>query len=211
MHRLAVWVQEVVVPTLGPPGMFLVAFLDSSFISIPELNDLLVVGSATAHPSAAWLYVTMATLGSVAGCCLLWWLGGRGGEAVLSRRFGSERVDRVRAAFRRWDVLALAVPALLPPPMPFKIFVLSAGVFGFSFRRFLLTLLVARGLRYAFWAAMGLFYGDHALALLMAADGWFAANAPLLLAAAGTALVVALAVAALRRRSRVSPGVGGLS
>jgi len=210
MHRLAVWMQEVVVPMLGPPGLFIVAFLDSSFVSIPELNDLLVVGSATAHPSAAWLYVLMATLGSVAGCSLLWWLGGRGGEAVLSRRFGSERVERVRAAFRRWDVLALAVPALLPPPMPFKIFVLSAGVFGFSFRRFLLTLLLARGVRYSFWAAMGLLYGDQALALLLAADVWFAARAPLLLAVAGTALVLALALAALKRRTRESPGIGGL-
>ena len=203
MHRIAVWVQDVLVPLLGPPGVFLVAFCDSSILSLPEINDLLVVSSATTHPGTAWLYVVMATAGSLAGCSALWWLGRRGGEGVLQRRFGVARVARVRAAFQRWNVLALAIPAVLPPPMPFKIFVVSAGVFGFSFRRFAITLIVARGLRYTFWAVMGLLYGDEALEVLKAADTWFAQRTTaLLLSLLGMTLVVVLAVLASRRRGR---------
>ena len=80
----------------------------------------------------------------MAGCSLLWFVGRRGGEALLERRFGRERTARTRDAYRRWGILALAVPAIFPPPVPFKIFVLASGVFGFPFGRFLVTLLLAR-------------------------------------------------------------------
>jgi membrane protein YqaA with SNARE-associated domain len=203
MHSLVLWVQAVLVPLLGPPGVFLVAFCDSSIISLPEINDLLVVSSASSHPGTAWIYVLMATGGSLAGCSALWWIGRRGGEAVLERRFGVGRVARVRAAFQRWDVLALAIPAVLPPPMPFKIFVVSAGVFGFSFRRFAITLVLARGARYACWALIGLLYGDEAMAVLRAVDGWFASRATMLLYSLfGMTLVFCLALLAMRRRRR---------
>jgi membrane protein YqaA with SNARE-associated domain len=205
MHNLIVWIQTVLIPLLGPVGLFVVAFFDSSFLSLPEINDLLVVSSAAAHPGTAWMYVAGATLGSLAGCTVLWYVGRRGGEPLLARRFGQERVDRSRQAFRRWDVLALAVPALLPPPMPFKIFVLSAGVFGFPFRRFAATLLVARGVRYAVWAVLGVLYGDEALAFLRAFDEWFKARALVLLAAAGAVVVVGLAWWLVRRRAAGSP------
>jgi membrane protein YqaA with SNARE-associated domain len=174
MHKAVLWIQGVLIPTLGPPGLFLVAVLDSSFLSIPEVNDLLVVTSATAYPAGAWLYVLMATLGSVLGSTILWWVGQRGGQALLERKFGRERVARTRALFSRWGVLALAIPSALPPPMPFKVFVLSSGVFGMPWRRFTLTLLIARGLRYSFWATMGVLYGREALAMLQRFDAWFA-------------------------------------
>ena len=195
--------QTVLVPLLGSPGMFLVAFCDSSFLSLPEINDILIVTSAAADPSSAWLAVLMTTLGSVAGCTVLWELGRRGGEAFLVKRFGTERVDRVRAAFQRYDILALAIPAVLPPPMPFKIFVLSAGVFGFPYRRFFTTLMIARGLRYTFWAILGTIYGDEALALLKRIDGWFQAHAGLVF---GTAAAVSLLAAlALHRWHKTHP------
>lgn len=187
-------------PFLGPAGVFLAAFLDSSFLSLPEINDLLVVTAAARAPESAWLYVCMATLGSVAGCSALWLVARRGGEALLSRRFGAERVARTREAFRRWDVLALAIPALLPPPMPFKIFVLGSGVFGISFQRFVLTLLVARGVRYLAWAFVGLRYGDQAMGLLRRFDAWFAARLPYILALLVTATALWLLARAERRR-----------
>lgn len=201
MHKLVSWVQLVLVPWLGPPGVFVVAFLDSSFLSLPEINDLIVVTSAAAHPETSWLFILMATLGSLAGCSVLWWLGRRGGEALLVRRFGAERVSRVRAAFERWEILAIAVPALLPPPMPFKVFVLSAGVFGVSPRRFAITLLVARGLRYTFWGVLGILYGDEALAILQAVDRWCSERAVVLLLSLTAALSLLL-VWMWRRRSR---------
>ena len=202
MHKVVLWVQGVLVPWLGPPGVFIAAFLDSSFLSLPEINDLLVVTSAATDPDTAWMYMAMATLGSLAGCSVLWWIGRRGGEAFLVRRFGQQRVDGTRSAFARWDVLALAIPAVLPPPMPFKIFVLSAGVFGVRYRRLALTLVVARGARYAFWGLFGAFYGDEALATLRVIDHWFAERLVELALLVVGASVAALALALLRRRRR---------
>jgi uncharacterized membrane protein YdjX (TVP38/TMEM64 family) len=153
----------------------------------------------------------MATLGSLGGCAALWVLGRRGGEALLKRRFGSERVSATRDAFRRWDILALAIPALLPPPMPFKIFVLCSGVFGVSFPRFALTLVVSRGLRYTAWAWLGLAYGEQAMGLLRRFDAWFAARLPFALAAAGVAVLAWLLLrAGRRRRAAAQDGPGGL-
>ncbi len=206
MHRLIVWIQQVAVPVLGAPGVFLAAFLDSSFLSLPEINDLLVVTSAASNPERGWLFALTATLGSVAGCSVLWWIGWKGEEGLLEKRFGVHRVTKAREAFHRWDFLALAVPALLPPPMPFKIFVIAAGVFGFSFRRFVATLLVARGLRYAAWAAVGIWYGDRAIAVFADVDRWMSARLPFLLVAALAALLGWLGWRR-RRRSRAEAPV----
>lgn len=196
-------------PALGPVGVFLVAFLDSSFLSIPEVNDIIVITAAARHPETAWIYVLMATFGSLAGCGALWLLGRRGGEAFLVKRFGAERVERTRAAFHRWDILALALPAILPPPMPFKIFVLSAGVFGYPWRRFAATLLVARGLRYTAWAIGGAVYGDEALAALRRTDQWFSRNLPMVLTLAVCLTLVGVGIWIVRRRRRTDvPGLG---
>jgi len=211
LSRLVLWIQEVAVPFLGPGGVLLAAFLDSSFLSLPEINDLLVVTAAARAPESAWIYVTMATLGSLAGCSALWVLARRGGEALLFRRFGPERVARTRQAFRRWDVLALAIPAVLPPPMPFKIFVLCAGVFGVSFRRFAVTLILARGLRYVGWAYVGMRYGEQAMGLLRRFDAWFAERLPLMGALALACAVLWLCLRAeRRRRAAAEAGPGGL-
>ena len=207
MRKLVLWIQMVLVPMLGPPGMFLVAFLDSSFLSFPEINDILVVTSSSAKPEHAWLYVSMSTLGSLAGCLVMWEIGRRGGEALLVRRFGAERVERTRRAFRRWNVFAVAIPAVLPPPMPFKIFVVSAGVFGFPLQRMAVTLVVSRGLRYAFWAAMGAFYGETALRWLERFDGWFAERWDVL-AVFALAVVVAVLMVVLARGLRAREGTG---
>jgi membrane protein YqaA with SNARE-associated domain len=201
MHKVVLWVQGVLVPFLGPGGLFVAAFCDSSFLSLPEINDLLVVTSSTAHPHAAWLYVVLATSGSVAGCLVLWALGRRGGEPFLERRFGVERVQRTREVFRRWDVLALAIPSMLPPPMPFKIFVLSAGVFGFPARRLITTLVLARGLRYTFWALLGVLYGKQALELLRTFDSFFGRRIPIVLSVLAAVVIVAIFVFARNKES----------
>src|SRR4029077_7094651 len=85
---------------------------------------------------------------------------------VLHRRFRVEHVERVERAYARFGVLALAVPALLPPPMPFKIFVATAGALQFPRRRFLLTILVARSVRYYAEGTLAVFYGERVLRFL---------------------------------------------
>jgi membrane protein YqaA with SNARE-associated domain len=206
MQRIIAWIQGVLIPTLGPFGLFVVAFLDSSFLSIPEVNDLLVVTAAMKDPATAWIAVTMATLGSLAGCLALYYVGLRGEETLLVKRFGVEKTRRARAAFERYEILTLAVPAVLPPPMPFKIFVLAAGVFELSLRKFVITLLVARGLRYTLWAVLGVVYREEALMLLRAVDAWSARHLPTILA--GLALVglfVTVYWLWRRRRTPVEP------
>jgi membrane protein YqaA with SNARE-associated domain len=204
MHDFVLWMQRALIPLLGPPGMFVVAFFDSSFLSIPEVNDIFVVTEASARPGGVWAYVLATTLGSVAGCSALWWVGKRGGEPLLVRRFGPERVEQTRRAFRRWDLLALAVPALLPPPMPFKIFVFSSGVFGVPFRRFVLAIAFARGARYTTWAILGAAYGPRAIAYLKAFDAWFARYDLVILPVVVALFLVGVFVA-LRRRPASAP------
>jgi membrane protein YqaA with SNARE-associated domain len=200
MHHVVVWFKDVLVPFLGTPGVFLAAFLDSSFLSLPEITDLVVVTAAAQSAERGWLYAAASTVGSVAGCVVLWWIGWRGEEAFLERRFGVHRVARARAAFHKWDFLALAIPALLPPPMPFKLFVIAAGVFDFPLLRFVLTLLIARGLRYALWAFVGIQYGDRAMDVFNAVDAWFGARLPWVGAAVALALAAWLIQGRLRRR-----------
>lgn len=165
MHRVLSWVQGFAV-SLGGPGLFLIAFLDSSFLSFPEVCDLLIVLLTVQHKARMPFYALMCTLGSVAGCLALYSVGRRGGEAFLKRRFNAGNVERAMALFRRYGLLAVIVPSLLPPPMPFKIFVLAAGVARVRLIDFVIAVLVGRGIRYFGEGLLALWYGEQAVAFL---------------------------------------------
>jgi len=152
--------------SLGGPGLFAVAALDSSFVSLPQINDLLVVLMVTQHKAWMPYYAAMATLGSLAGCSIIYVLANKGGEALLRRRVSSHRVDHALELYRRHGVLALMVPALLPPPAPFKLFVLGAGIAGVRPLKFVLGVVIARGLRYTILGILAIYYGDAALELM---------------------------------------------
>ena len=106
-------------------------------------------------------YATMTTLGSVIGCSLLYWAGTRGGGYV-ERRLHRPGMRRIQSLYQRRGVLAVIIPSLLPPPTPFKVFVLSAGAFGLRFPRFLVAVTFGRGLRYFSWGALAVLYGEWA-------------------------------------------------
>src|SRR5437868_14120585 len=146
-RRLGYFIVHVPIYVAGPV-MILVGELDSSLLSLPEINDYLVVARCFTHPRAVVFFPLFASTGSVLGCLLLYTILQRGGLAVLHRRFKLEHVQRVEQAYAQFGILALAIPALLPPPMPFKIFVATAGALQFPRRRFLITILVARSIRY---------------------------------------------------------------
>ena len=111
-------------------------------------------------------YALVTTLGSIAGCFALYSVGRKGGEAFLRKRFKEGHVDRAMEVFRRYGVLAILVPSLLPPPMPFKIFVLSAGVARVRPVDFLIAVAAGRGIRYFGEGCLALWYGEQALSFL---------------------------------------------
>src|SRR5215469_7753697 len=100
---------------LGAPGLFLIAFLDSSFLSLPEIANILVVYMVTQHKSRLLLYVGATLLGSLAGCLIMYYIGLKGGDALLGQRFARGSIEKARATFQRYGVLAVLIPSLLPP------------------------------------------------------------------------------------------------
>ena len=164
MARIADWAEALAL-SLGGPGLFFVAFLDSSFLSLPEINDLLVILLVIRHKERMAYYALMATLGSIAGCFVLYYLGRKGGD-VLLKRFQGRRLERAVRLFGRYGMLAVAVPAILPPPAPFKIFVLLAGVAKASPRQFAVAIGAGRGVRYFGEAYLARRYGDQAIEFL---------------------------------------------
>lgn len=165
MKPLINWLYGVAL-AIGGPGVLLIAFLDSSFVSLPQINDILVVLMVTEHKARMPYYAAMATLGSIAGCYAIYYLADKGGEAFLRRRLRAGHTERALALYRRHGVLALMVPALLPPPAPFKLFVLLAGFAGVRPLKFVLAVGIARGLRYLALGALAVWYGDFALELM---------------------------------------------
>jgi membrane protein YqaA with SNARE-associated domain len=161
MKRLVEWVQGFAL-ALGGPGLFLIAFLDSSFLTFPEVVDLLIIWLVTRHRERVLYYALMPTIGSIAGCFALYWVGRRGGEAFLRKRLHERHVDRTMALFQKYGLLAVAIPSILPPPFPFKPFVLAAGVARVRPLDFGLAVALGRGIRYFGEAFLALWYGEHA-------------------------------------------------
>jgi len=159
------WIQALAA-SLGAPGLFLVAALDSSFVSLPQVNDLLLVLSVTRRPELMPLYAAMSTLGSLAGCFVMYAIGRKGGDALLRKRFNGPRSAQAMALFNRFGMLAVMVPAILPPPAPFKIFVILAGVSRMSPWTFALAIIIGRGFRYVFEGLLAVWYGERAIAFL---------------------------------------------
>jgi membrane protein YqaA with SNARE-associated domain len=153
--------------TLGGPGIFLLAFLDSSVLSFPVLTDLLVMQQAAAHPARMPYLALMATAGSLAGSALLYVLAKKGGEVMFQKSAGG-RAEKVRRWVGDHPVLSVAVPSLLPPPLPFKVFVIGAAVFQMPWWMFATALVVGRGLRYFGEGVLAVRYGDAAARLLVA-------------------------------------------
>ena len=162
MKRLLVWSQGFAL-SVGGIGLLLIAFLDASFVSLPEVNDILIVVMVARHESFLFYYVAMATLGSVLGSMVIYYIGRKGGDAMLRKRFKGPRAEKTLDAFRRYGVAAVIVPSMLPPPMPFKIFVLGAGVAGMPAKTIASSVALGRGLRYLLVGLAAYYYGDAAL------------------------------------------------
>jgi len=163
-ETISVWLKEVLLP-YGGFGLMLLAVCDSSFVSLPELNDILLMTFSISNPGGMVTYATLTTLGSLIGCALLYGVGRKGGEAFLRRtpRMTDDKLVRMQNWYRRHGVLAVIIPSLLPPPTPFKIFVLSAGAFGISWPKFIAAVVVGRGIRYFSEGILAVMYGPAAI------------------------------------------------
>lgn len=166
LRALSRWLQQFVIGAplyVAAPAMILIGALDSSLLSLPEINDYLVIGRCLKHHSAVLYFPLFAAVGSVIGCMLLYTIMRRGGQALLRRRFRSEHIVWAEQKYARFGVLALAVPAVLPPPLPFKIFVATAGALEYPRWRFFLTVLIARSLRYYVEGILAVYYGERVM------------------------------------------------
>ena len=158
MKHVIAWAQGFAL-SIGGLGLFFVAFLDASVLSLPEVNDILIVYMVTKSPSFLLYYAAMATAGSVGGSLVVYYLGRKGGEALLRKQFSREQVDRMQARFTRYGMAAVVVPAMLPPPVPLKLFVLGAGVAGMPAGKFAWAIGIGRGVRYLAEGILAYYYG----------------------------------------------------
>jgi membrane protein YqaA with SNARE-associated domain len=155
-------ILEPIAEQLGTPGLALVAFLDSSFVSLPQVTDALIVTFTLKDPSQWLLHAVAATAGSVAGCLALYTVAKKGGEAFLRSRFKERHIDRGLALVQKHGWLTVTVPALMPPPTPFKVFVLLAGVARIRPMTFIGAVALGRGFRYGGEAYLTYRYGEQA-------------------------------------------------
>lgn len=162
MARITAWIKAFAI-SIGGPGLFIIGFLDSSFLSFPEINDLLVIVMVAEHPHRMIFYATMATLGSVAGCLALYFVARKGGQRFLKKRAKGGTVEWATNLMQKYGAMALLVPALLPPPAPFKVFVLLAGVAAIPVRTFIAAIAVGRGVRYFGEGILAVMWGQRAL------------------------------------------------
>ncbi len=147
--------------TVGGPGIFLVAAADSSFLSIPEGNDFLIVILSIGKTwSQMAYYVGMTIVGSVLGCIVLYSVGRKGGSPLLHKKFSEKNIERAERLFRKFGGLAVTLPSILPPPCQFKVFVLIAGVFRMSLPRFVISVIIGRTVRYFMWGILAVLYGN---------------------------------------------------
>jgi membrane protein YqaA with SNARE-associated domain len=198
LRGAALWLEQFVVSVplyVAAPSMIVIGALDSSLLSLPEINDYLVVMRVARDHSAVFYFPLFAAAGSVLGCFVLYSLLRKGGQAVLRRRFKPEHLKRVEAAYARYGFLAIAIPAMLPPPMPFKIFVATAGALEYPRWRFVITVMIARSARYYIEGILAVYFGQRVLRFI-------ADNGMMILSLVGSLCLVSLAIYLLSKRGR---------
>jgi membrane protein YqaA with SNARE-associated domain len=160
LHKLNIVMLAALKP-LGVWGIGALAIIDST--SIPMPIDALLI-DYVAHDHARFLlYCFMAALGSAIGSLLPYYLGRAGGELFLLKRINRERYEQLRDRFEKQEFLAIMVPAMMPPPMPVKLFEFAAGVFEMKPLGFFTAIFVGKFVRFLIWAIITITYGPTIL------------------------------------------------
>jgi membrane protein YqaA with SNARE-associated domain len=173
-NKIFAWLQGLVL-AFGGGGLFVVTFFDSSVLSFPFFPDAVLIQLCVANPARMPYYAAMAALGSLCGCLLLYGLAKKGGEAFFHKH-ARGKAEVIKEWVEKNAFLSAFVPALLPPPFPFKPFVLAEGVFQVPWRTFVIAILLGRGLRYGGEGLLAVRYGDQALPFLKAHGAAFAVS-----------------------------------
>ena len=200
LFKIASTLEGFLLP-FGAWGLMAIAFVDSAFLPLPHAIDLWVITLCIRNPEAMLLYASVATVGSVAGCLILYYAARRGGHVAAERKVGKQRMSRIRNWFEKYEFLTVLVPAIMPPPTPFKAFIITAGVVEVRVGKFLLALFIGRTIRYFSEAFLAVNYG---LAV------WYFMTGPgaLLVLVVATSIVVAwvgIKLAARLRRVSGNP------
>jgi membrane protein YqaA with SNARE-associated domain len=162
LTRYTAWILGLM-KVLGIWGVFVIAFADSALLGMPV--DFVVATYVYQNHARLLLYVAMASLGSALGSIPLYIIGYLGGEKVLRKRISEERFLKIHRSFEQHEFWALMFPGMLPPPMPFKIFVLAAAVFEMRFRDFLVAIFAGRFVRFLALSALVLWFGPQIVEL----------------------------------------------
>jgi membrane protein YqaA with SNARE-associated domain len=160
VKTIAARVAQYILP-FGAPALFLVALADSALIPLAEGVDVLLFTQVVRHPGRALLYAALATAGSLLGCMFLYFISRAGGEVALARRASPARVEVIRQKIEKYEALILVLPAMVPVPLPMKLFVIASGVFRVHLGRFLAAILFGRLVRYFGIALIAYHYGDQ--------------------------------------------------
>ena len=173
IHFITKWLTRLseYLITYGAFGLFAVALLDSTFVPLPSSADALMILLSTTNPSWMVLYAFMATAGSAIGCWILYLVSQRAGARALNK-FSEAKQRRVKNWIERYDAMAVLVATLLPPPFPFKLFVITAGVFRFSLLRFMLAIIAGRAFRFLLEGYLAIRYGAQAKEMLAKYYPW---------------------------------------
>jgi membrane protein YqaA with SNARE-associated domain len=196
LARYTAWIWGLL-KVLGIWGVFAIAFADSALLGMPV--DAIVATYVYQDRKRLLVYVILASLGSALGSIPLYLIGYLGGETVLRKRISEERFQKIHDSFEKHEFWALMFPGMLPPPMPFKIFVIGAAVFEMRFRDFLAAIFLGRFVRFAVLALLTLWFGPQIVEL---AGGLFRQHLYAVLA-----VIAAIAVCiwlVLRRRNAKS-------
>jgi membrane protein YqaA with SNARE-associated domain len=196
LHSYTEWLKALLAP-LGPWGMLAFAAVDGSFLGMPL--DAIFVGYVYHDRSRFLLYVVLAALGSVLGSSVIYAIGYMGGEVLLRKRLSPERFEKVHASFEKHEFWALMFPSMLPPPTPFKMFVLAAAASEMRFRDFVLAIFAGRFIRFLIEALLTLTFGPQ---IVMLVGGLFRHHFKWVLAVAAVAAVIGIAWWRKKRANR---------
>ena len=203
VHAYSEWIKHALAP-LGPWGMLAFAAVDGSFLGMPL--DAIFVSYVYNDRSRFLLYVLLGAAGSALGSIVLYVIGYTGGEVLLRKRLSAARFEKIHESFEHHEFWALMFPAMLPPPAPFKIFVLAAAAFEMNFAHFLLAIFAGRFVRFLIEALLTLWFGPQIVTLT---GNLFAHHFVWILASVGVALVAWLIWRRRAKRGRDALGLDG--